>query len=141
MCGGVRGVGAGGVVSSAYCLMYKLSTMKITNKQLQGILNHCDSPYIRGVGFMFIRYAVDPKDIWSWYKDYMYDEEVRTENETSLHRFRGEYTRLARFVMKSFPSDKSMGSPFPPIRLLFYSIGSVALTMPTKTSECCLRSS
>jgi len=75
MCGGVRGVGAGGVVSSAYCLMYKLSTMKITKKQLQGILNHCDSPYIRGVGFMFIRYAVDPKDIWSWYKDYMYDEE------------------------------------------------------------------
>lgn len=95
--------------------------MKITKKQLQGILNHCDSPYIRGVGFMFIRfesgqryfngfnippsfprYAVDPKDIWSWYKDYMYDEEVRTENETSLHRFRGEYTRLARFGMKSF---------------------------------------
>ena len=38
------------------------------------------------------RYAVDPKDIWSWYKDYMFDEEVRTENETSLHRSRGEYT-------------------------------------------------
>ena len=122
MCGGVRGVGAGGVVSSAYCLMYKLGTMKITKKQLQGILNHCDSPYIRGVGFMFIRfengacdihvfaynvppssprYAVDPKDIWSWYKDYMYDEEVRTDSETSLHRFRGEYTRFARISMES----------------------------------------
>ena len=98
--------------------------MKITKKQLQSILNHCDSPYIRGVGFMFIRfenglsdikcvynlppplrYAVDPKDIWSWYKDYMYDEEVRPENETSLHRFRGEYTRLARLSMKSVKSN------------------------------------
>ena len=63
MCGGVRGVGAGGVVSSAYCLMYKLSTMKITKKQLQSILNHCDSPYIRGVGFMFIRFENGLSDI------------------------------------------------------------------------------
>jgi len=30
MCGGVRGVGAGGIVSSAYCLLYKLYTLKLT---------------------------------------------------------------------------------------------------------------
>ena len=56
MCGGVRGVGAGGIVSSAYCLLYKLFTLKLTRKQVMGLVNHADSPYIRGLGFMYIRY-------------------------------------------------------------------------------------
>jgi len=58
MCGGVRGVSAGGVVSSAYCLMYKLYTLKVTKKQLYALLEHCDSPYIRGVGFLFLRWTI-----------------------------------------------------------------------------------
>lgn len=55
MCGGVRGVGAGGVVSTPYCLLYKLFTLRPTRKQLYGLLNHGDSAYIRAIGFMFIR--------------------------------------------------------------------------------------
>jgi hypothetical protein len=51
----VRGVGAGGIVSSAYCLLYKLYTLKLTRKQLMGLITHKDSPYIRGLGFMYIR--------------------------------------------------------------------------------------
>lgn len=46
----VRGVGAGGIVSSAYCLLYKLYTLKLTRKQVNGLMNHTDSPYIRGLG-------------------------------------------------------------------------------------------
>ena len=89
MCGGVRGVSAGGIVSSCYCLMYKLYTLKVTKKQVNfvyfhnlnrkycfkcmlknfvdnfvtflpvqvyALIEHADSPYIRGVGFMFLRY-------------------------------------------------------------------------------------
>ena len=55
MCGGVRGVGGGGIVSTAYCLLFKLYTLKLTRKQLQSLLDHPDSPYIRGLGFMYIR--------------------------------------------------------------------------------------
>ena len=51
----VRGVGAGGIVSSAYCLLYKLFTLKLTRKQVIGLIEHSDSPYIRGLGFMYIR--------------------------------------------------------------------------------------
>merc|ERR1719229_225198 len=76
MCGGVRGVGAGGIVSSAYCLLYKLYTLKLTKKQLNGLLVHCDSPYIRGLGFMYIRYTQPPQDLLSWFEDYLDDEEV-----------------------------------------------------------------
>lgn len=84
MCGGVRGVGAGGIVSTAYCLLYKLFTLKLTRKQLNGLINHTDSPYIRGLGFMYIRYTQPPADLWDWYEEYLEDEEevdVKAGNE------------------------------------------------------------
>lgn len=46
----VRGVGAGGIVSTAYCLLYKLYTLKLTRKQVNGLLTHTDSPFIRALG-------------------------------------------------------------------------------------------
>lgn len=75
MCGGVRGVGAGGIVSSAYCLLFKLFTLKLTKKQLVNLITHRDSPYIRGLGFMYIRYCQAPADLWDWYEPYLDDEE------------------------------------------------------------------
>lgn len=75
MCGGVRGVGTGGIVSTSYCILYKLFTLKLTRKQLVGMLNHTDSPYIRGLGLMYIRYCQPPKDLFSWLEPYLDDEE------------------------------------------------------------------
>ncbi|XP_018564979.1 pre-mRNA-splicing factor 38B [Anoplophora glabripennis] len=75
MCGGVRGVGAGGIVSTAYCLLYKLFTLKLTRKQLNGLISHCDSPYIRALGFMYIRYTFPPPSLLEWYEEYLEDEE------------------------------------------------------------------
>lgn len=53
----VRGVGTGGIVSTAFCLLYKLFTLKLTRKQVMGLITHTDSPYIRALGFMYIRYV------------------------------------------------------------------------------------
>eukprot|EP00088_Acartia_fossae_P040030 TRINITY_DN4166_c0_g1_i1.p1 TRINITY_DN4166_c0_g1~~TRINITY_DN4166_c0_g1_i1.p1 ORF type:complete len:208 (+),score=58.61 TRINITY_DN4166_c0_g1_i1:41-625(+) len=76
MCGGVRGVSAGGVVSSAFCLLFKVHTLRLTKKQMYSMLNHCDSPYIRGLGFMYLRFTLPPMDIWKWFEPYLEDEEV-----------------------------------------------------------------
>ncbi|XP_047525552.1 pre-mRNA-splicing factor 38B isoform X1 [Pieris napi] len=75
MCGGVRGVGAGGIVSTAFCLLYKLYTLRLTRKQVNGLLQHSDSPYIRALGFMYIRYTQPPADLFDWYVDYLDDDE------------------------------------------------------------------
>ncbi|OAF71657.1 hypothetical protein A3Q56_00552 [Intoshia linei] len=75
MCGGVRGVGTGGVVSSSFCLLYRLHTLKPTKNQIQNTLNHIDSPYIRGIGFMYLRYTLDPKKLWKWFSRYLKDDE------------------------------------------------------------------
>ena len=71
----ISGVGAGGIVSSAFCLLYKLSSLKLTSKQVYGLMNHADSPYIRGLGFMYVRWVfnittyigcfiANPEKIW-----------------------------------------------------------------------------
>lgn len=75
MCGGVRGVGAGGIVSTAYCLLYKLFTLRLTRKQVNGLMSHTDSPFIRALGFMYVRYTQPPGDLFDWYEDYLQDEE------------------------------------------------------------------
>ena len=38
-------------------------------------MNHADSPYIRALGFMYVRYTQNPQDLYSWYADYLDDEE------------------------------------------------------------------
>uniref|UniRef100_H3DCW8 Pre-mRNA-splicing factor 38B n=1 Tax=Tetraodon nigroviridis TaxID=99883 RepID=H3DCW8_TETNG len=75
MCGGVRGVGTGGIVSTAFCLLYKLFTLKLTRKQLMGLITHTDSPYIRALGFMYIRYTQPPPDLLEWYDGFLDDDE------------------------------------------------------------------
>ncbi|GMH56383.1 hypothetical protein TrRE_jg1377, partial [Triparma retinervis] len=49
--------------------------MQCSEKQMHSMLNHLDSPYIRCVGFLFLRYATDPSSLWGWFKPYIYDTE------------------------------------------------------------------
>lgn len=100
MCGGVRGVGGGGIVSTCFCLLYKLYTLKLSKKQLIGLMNHGDSPYIRSLGFMYVRFTQNPQDLYSWYADYLDDEEevdVKAGGGTIMqigHMLRQWLTRL-----------------------------------------------
>ncbi|KAL7672545.1 hypothetical protein ACOME3_007429 [Neoechinorhynchus agilis] len=75
MCGGVRGVGGGGIVSTAFCILYKLYTLKLTRKQVIGLTTHPDSPYIRGLGFMYLRYTQPPHELWDWFQEFLSDKE------------------------------------------------------------------
>ncbi|KAK3012934.1 hypothetical protein RJ639_009568 [Escallonia herrerae] len=61
--------------STAFCLLYKFFTMKLTVKQMHGLLQHQDSPYIRAIGFLYLRYAADAKTLWGWFEPYIKDEE------------------------------------------------------------------
>lgn len=48
---------------------------------MEQMLNHVDSPYIRCIGFLYIRYACDPKEIWEWFMPYLYDTEEMKVSE------------------------------------------------------------
>ena len=72
---GVRGVGAGGIVSTAFCLLYKLHTLKPTRKQIMSMIKYKDAPNIRALGFLFIRYTQPPDQLWNWFNKYLEDKE------------------------------------------------------------------
>lgn len=40
-------------------------------KQLISMINSRVSPYIRGLGFMYIRYTQPPADLWEWFEPYL----------------------------------------------------------------------
>jgi len=54
----------------------RLFTLRVTEKQMQLMLDHVDSPYIRCIGFLYLRYASDPAGLWTWVEPYVYDDEV-----------------------------------------------------------------
>ena len=39
------------------------------------MLDHVDSPHIRCIGFLYLRYAADPATLWSWFEPYLHDAE------------------------------------------------------------------
>jgi len=61
--------------STGFCLLLRLFTLRCTEKQMTLMLQHVDSPYIRCIGFLFLRYATDPDALWQWFEPYLYDEE------------------------------------------------------------------
>ncbi|EEC79973.1 hypothetical protein OsI_21598 [Oryza sativa Indica Group] len=79
--------------SSAFCLLYKFFTMKLTVKQMHGLLKHPDSPYIRAVGFLYLRYVAEPKTLWSWYEPYIKDDEEFSPGSNGKMTTMGVYVR------------------------------------------------
>lgn len=55
--------------------MLRLLTMRCSEKQMTLMLTHEDSPYIRCIGFLYLRYACEPRELWKWVQPYLYDEE------------------------------------------------------------------
>lgn len=61
--------------STAFCLMFKLCQLKLTTQQIRNTLDHADSPFIRAIGFLYLRYVADPKTLYGWFEEYLTDEE------------------------------------------------------------------
>mmetsp|Transcript_3175 Transcript_3175/g.8406 ORF Transcript_3175/g.8406 Transcript_3175/m.8406 type:complete len:151 (+) Transcript_3175:198-650(+) len=61
--------------STAFCLLHRLFTLKLNTKQVKDTINHRDSPYIRAIGLLFLRYVGDPKTLLSWVGPFLADKE------------------------------------------------------------------
>ena len=92
MSGNARGA------SSAFGLLYRLCQLCPTEDQVDSLLQHKDSPYIRAVrvcvlrdnrssydllmpimiqvGFLYLRYVGEPRQLWDWLRYHVQDSEV-----------------------------------------------------------------
>jgi len=60
--------------STAWCLLFKLYTLKLTEKQLGDMLDNETNPCIRGLAMLYLRLTCIPKDMWSWFEPYLIDD-------------------------------------------------------------------
>ncbi|KAI8890692.1 PRP38-domain-containing protein [Backusella circina FSU 941] len=61
--------------STAFCCLYKMWTLRLTIKQIENMIDHVDSTYIRAIGFLYLRYVCAPAQLWDWFQYYLEDEE------------------------------------------------------------------
>jgi len=92
------------VPSAAFCLLFKLHSLRPSTKEVRDLLYHPDSPYIRGVGFLYLRLALAPKLLWDWFEPYMMDdEEIQISQKGKImtvgHLVRGLLRDLKFFEM------------------------------------------
>jgi pre-mRNA-splicing factor 38B len=70
----------------------KLFTMRLTAKQMDELINDTDSPLIRCLGFLYLRYTCPPKDLWMWFEPYLEDDEkVHPCSDPDVSTTIGEY--------------------------------------------------
>mmetsp|Transcript_27103 Transcript_27103/g.38842 ORF Transcript_27103/g.38842 Transcript_27103/m.38842 type:complete len:335 (-) Transcript_27103:649-1653(-) len=66
---------------------------------MSSMLCHPDSVYIRCIGFLYLRYSVDPSTLWKWFEPYLYDAEP-LQITASLSSTIGQYARNLLTEMK-----------------------------------------
>jgi PRP38 family len=64
--------------STAFCLLLRLLTLRMTSQQLDATVKHTDSPYIRAIGFLYLRYVGQPEQIYKFIEPYLQDSEEFT---------------------------------------------------------------
>jgi pre-mRNA-splicing factor 38B len=64
--------------STAFCLLLRLLTLRMTSQQMDNTLSHPDSPYIRAIGFLYLRFSCPPDQMFGWIEPYLQDEEEFT---------------------------------------------------------------
>ncbi|TPX68773.1 hypothetical protein SpCBS45565_g02878 [Spizellomyces sp. 'palustris'] len=97
--------------STAFCLLYKLWTLKLTVKQVQGLITHTDSAHIRALGFMYLRYVCKPSDLWGWYEPYLDDDEELQVEAGAKPRTMS----MGRFLRELLTDNKWIGTMLPRI--------------------------
>jgi pre-mRNA-splicing factor 38B len=84
--------GTSRIPSSAFCLLLKLLLMKMTFKQMNGILNNKDNVFIKAIGLLYLRYSCPPTDLWKWFEPHIEDDrEIVPSSDPALKMTVGAY--------------------------------------------------
>ena len=104
--------------STAFCLLLRLLCLRMTAHQLDLTLKHEDSPYIRAIGFLYLRYAGPPESLSELIGPYLYDEETLNIEKASS---KNSAITMGEFVRNLFQSReygwKGMTTPLPRLPL------------------------
>lgn len=79
--------------------------MRISKKEMEQMLVHEDSPFIPGIGLLYLRYGADPEVVWDYFKLVMSnDTEIKTGQRGNSKMTLAEFgTSLLESSRKGFP--------------------------------------
>ena len=96
--------------STLFCLLMKFFTMRLTKKQMDGLLRHPDSPFIRCAGFLYLRYVHPPSGLWAWFEPYLCDMEPFNASADPRSR-----TTISAYIVGLLTDIKYFGTLLPRI--------------------------
>jgi pre-mRNA-splicing factor 38B len=97
--------------STAFCLLYKLFTLRLTIKQVEGLIDNKASPYIRAIGFLYLRYVCEPSELWDWLGYYI-DDDQELQVEAGVKPSKMTIGRMCRVLLEE---QKWLGTILPRI--------------------------
>jgi len=80
------------IPSALFCCLYRLFTLGLDGDQLRALINSSVSPFVRCIGFLFVRFGLAPDMLWPWLGEYVLDdEELRPSKDSEWATTIGEY--------------------------------------------------
>ncbi|EDO08447.2 pre-mRNA-splicing factor 38B family protein [Babesia bovis T2Bo] len=80
------------VPSTLFCCLHKLFTLRLTERQMEDLIDCTKSPYPRCCGFLYLRFVLPSDQLWAWFEPYLMDEEtfvmsVNPTRKTTIGKF------------------------------------------------------
>jgi pre-mRNA-splicing factor 38B len=76
------------------------------------LLTHADSPYIRAIGFLYLRFVGDPKCVYQWIEPYLNDDEP-IQAGASAAKQGGALETMGEYVRRIFTDKNYYGTILP----------------------------
>ena len=102
--------GTSRLASTAFCLLLKFMTQRLTRRQVTGLLETSDQPFVRALGLLYVRYTVNPADMYAWFEPYLECEEEFTPSADETKR-----STIGAFCIKLLTELNYFGTTLPRI--------------------------
>ncbi|KAJ1674430.1 hypothetical protein EV182_003293 [Spiromyces aspiralis] len=102
------------IPSTAFCLLLKLWTLRLTVRQVNNMLNldtETSTPYPRAMALLYLRYVAESKTLWGWFEPWIDDDTQLIIAEKP----RLQKTTIGKFARELLEKPKYQGTMLPRI--------------------------
>ncbi|KAG0277480.1 PRP38 pre-mRNA processing factor 38 domain-containing protein B [Linnemannia exigua] len=100
--------------STAWVIMYKFWTIRLTVKQIESLIDNAHSVYLRGLGFLYLRFVCKPDQLWDWLGHYLEDDQEITLQAGP----KPVYSTIGKLCYMLLHDQKFLGQMLPRIPVL-----------------------
>ncbi|KAK8810457.1 hypothetical protein WA158_007032 [Blastocystis sp. Blastoise] len=80
--------------STAFCILLKFFMYRLSYTELFDLLKEKKCLYLRCIGFLYIRYGIEPKDLWKWLSPYFDEGQLFAPSHDKSYQITiGEYVQ------------------------------------------------